>query len=196
LHCVRLPRRSRGLRTDARPPWFSRIHRVRRQRTNGATARCSARLGPHAHGSFAFAQALKCGLVTASRRALRCRLRLRTWRPRAAVAARGVSALSAGPWRALFARLVLKQVRKRAPRAHYPAPYAIVDLWVKHGGRGAAAYRAEAESIGALLVTRTSRNLVRVFELRERLRNLAPKRISRGAPCPSGRGRRRRASLA
>ncbi len=83
--------------------------------------------------------------------------------------------LSAGPWRPLFARVVLKQVRRRARRAHYPAPFAIVDLWVKHGGRGEAAYRAEAESIGALLVTRTSRNLVRVFELRERLRNLAPK---------------------
>ncbi len=124
-------------------------------------------------------EALKCGLVdrvvpratlsaAAADVALRAPpLRRAPWRFRV---------LSAGPWRPLFARLVLKQVRKRAPRAHYPAPYAIVDLWVKHGGRGAAAYRAEAESIGALLVTRTSRNLVRVFELRERLRNLAPKR--------------------
>ena len=36
-------------------------------------------------------------------------------------------------------------------------------------------YRAEVESIGRLLVTQTCRNLVHVFELRERLRNLAPK---------------------
>jgi 3-hydroxyacyl-CoA dehydrogenase/enoyl-CoA hydratase/3-hydroxybutyryl-CoA epimerase len=83
--------------------------------------------------------------------------------------------LSGGPWRGLFAHFVLKQVRRRARRAHYPAPYAIVDLWVKYGGRGDAAYRAEVDSIGALLVTQTSRNLVRVFELRERLRSLAPK---------------------
>jgi len=84
--------------------------------------------------------------------------------------------LSAGPWRALFARVVLRQLRRRARRAHYPAPYAIVALWARYGARGKAAYRAEVESIGDLLVTRTSRNLVRVFELRERLRNLAPKR--------------------
>ncbi len=65
--------------------------------------------------------------------------------------------------------------RKRARREHYPAPYAIVDLWERHGAHGAAALRAEVESIGRLLVTPTCRNLVHVFELRERLRNLAPK---------------------
>ena len=37
------------------------------------------------------------------------------------------------------------------------------------------ALRAEAVSIGKLLVTQTCRNLVHVFKLRERLRNLAPK---------------------
>jgi 3-hydroxyacyl-CoA dehydrogenase/enoyl-CoA hydratase/3-hydroxybutyryl-CoA epimerase len=67
------------------------------------------------------------------------------------------------------------EVRKRARHDQYPAPYAILDLWERFGARGDAALRAEAESIGQLLVTRTCRNLVRVFELRERLRNLAPK---------------------
>jgi 3-hydroxyacyl-CoA dehydrogenase / enoyl-CoA hydratase / 3-hydroxybutyryl-CoA epimerase len=83
--------------------------------------------------------------------------------------------LSTAPLRPILARSVLKRLRKRARRDHYPAPYAIVALWLRYGGHGAAAFRAEAESIGALLVTSTSRNLVRVFELRERLRNLAPK---------------------
>jgi 3-hydroxyacyl-CoA dehydrogenase/enoyl-CoA hydratase/3-hydroxybutyryl-CoA epimerase len=83
--------------------------------------------------------------------------------------------LSAAPLRPILARSVSNRLRKRAAREHYPAPYAIVALWLRYGGRGAAAFRAEAESIGALLVTPTSRNLVRVFELRERLRNLAPK---------------------
>jgi 3-hydroxyacyl-CoA dehydrogenase/enoyl-CoA hydratase/3-hydroxybutyryl-CoA epimerase len=69
----------------------------------------------------------------------------------------------------------LTQVRKRARREHYPAPYAIVELWQKYGAHGAEAYRAEAQSIGKLLITQTSRNLVRVFGLRERLRGLAPK---------------------
>src|SRR5690606_820807 len=52
------------------------------------------------------------------------------------------------------------------------------DLWERYGGSGAAAYRAEAESIGQLLVTPTCRNLVRMFGLRERMRNLAPKESS------------------
>jgi 3-hydroxyacyl-CoA dehydrogenase / enoyl-CoA hydratase / 3-hydroxybutyryl-CoA epimerase len=78
--------------------------------------------------------------------------------------------------RPLLARQILAKVGRRARREHYPAPYAIVDLWLRHGGsETAAAYRAEAESIGKLLVTRTCKNLVRIFELRERLRNLAPK---------------------
>lgn len=83
--------------------------------------------------------------------------------------------MSSAALRPLVARSILARVRRRARREHYPAPYAIVDLWRRHGGHGAAAYRAEAESIGELLVTRSSRNLVRMFGLRERLRNLAPK---------------------
>jgi 3-hydroxyacyl-CoA dehydrogenase / enoyl-CoA hydratase / 3-hydroxybutyryl-CoA epimerase len=123
-------------------------------------------------------EALRCGLV--DRVVPRDRLaaaasELALAKPRTRRAAWYLRLLSAGPWRAVLAHFVLKQVRKRARRAHYPAPYAIVELWVRHGGHGERAYRAEAESIGALFVTRTSRNLVRVFELRERLRNLAPK---------------------
>ena len=83
--------------------------------------------------------------------------------------------LNAAPLRPIVARSALAQVRKRARPEHYPAPYAIVELWRKHGARGAEAYRAEAVSIGELLVTQTSRNLVRGFGLRERLRSLAPK---------------------
>jgi len=77
--------------------------------------------------------------------------------------------------RPLLGRSVRGRLRQRANPAHYPAPYAILDLWQQHGGRGPAAYVAEAESIGRLLVTATCKNLVRVFFLRERLRNLAPK---------------------
>jgi 3-hydroxyacyl-CoA dehydrogenase/enoyl-CoA hydratase/3-hydroxybutyryl-CoA epimerase len=79
------------------------------------------------------------------------------------------------PLRSVLAARVRAGVRKRASAKHYPAPYAIVDLWERHGARGEAAMRAEARSIGELLVTPTCRNLVHVFKLRERLRNLAPK---------------------
>ncbi len=77
--------------------------------------------------------------------------------------------------RPLLARSLRGRVARRARKSHYPAPYAIIDLWRLHGAGGPAAYAAEAESIGNLVVSRTSRNLVRMFWLRERLKNLAPK---------------------
>jgi 3-hydroxyacyl-CoA dehydrogenase/enoyl-CoA hydratase/3-hydroxybutyryl-CoA epimerase len=77
--------------------------------------------------------------------------------------------------RPLIVKRLRKQVGKKARPDHYPAPYAILDLWQRHGAIGNAAYRAEAESLGRLIVSPTSRNLVRLFGLRERLRKLAPK---------------------
>ena len=67
------------------------------------------------------------------------------------------------------------QVRAKARREHYPAPYAIIDLWTRYGARGAAAYEAEARSIANLMVGQTSRNLVRVFFLQERMKALGGK---------------------
>jgi 3-hydroxyacyl-CoA dehydrogenase/enoyl-CoA hydratase/3-hydroxybutyryl-CoA epimerase len=77
--------------------------------------------------------------------------------------------------RPFIAGRLRQQVSRKARPSHYPAPHALIDLWSKHGGRGQAAYRAEAESIGRLLVSPTCKNLVRLFLLRERLRNLAPR---------------------
>lgn len=74
--------------------------------------------------------------------------------------------------RGVVANRLEQQVAARARRTHYPAPYAIVDLWRRYGARGRQAYEAEADSIAALFETATSRNLVRVFFLRERLRKL------------------------
>jgi 3-hydroxyacyl-CoA dehydrogenase/enoyl-CoA hydratase/3-hydroxybutyryl-CoA epimerase len=65
-----------------------------------------------------------------------------------------------------------RRVAAKAPRAHYPAPYAIIDLWVRHGARGAAAYTAEAHSIAKLFDSTTARNLIRVFLLQDRLKAL------------------------
>jgi len=76
------------------------------------------------------------------------------------------------PW---LARRVRRTLGRRANPEHYPAPYAILDQWVRHGGHGEAAFRAETESIGRLFVTPTCRNLLRVFRLREKLRNLVPR---------------------
>jgi 3-hydroxyacyl-CoA dehydrogenase/enoyl-CoA hydratase/3-hydroxybutyryl-CoA epimerase len=77
--------------------------------------------------------------------------------------------------RNLVSRTMVAQVRARARPEHYPSPYAIIDLWRRHGAKGAAAYAAEAHSIATLMVGETSRNLVRVFLLQDRLKNLGGK---------------------
>jgi len=66
---------------------------------------------------------------------------------------------------------LIAEVARRAPRAHYPAPYAIIDLWARHGAHGAAAFEAEARSMARLFLSETSRNLVRVFLLTDRLKS-------------------------
>jgi 3-hydroxyacyl-CoA dehydrogenase/enoyl-CoA hydratase/3-hydroxybutyryl-CoA epimerase len=72
--------------------------------------------------------------------------------------------------RGLARRKMIAQVRAKVRPEHYPSPYAIIDLWSRHGARGEAAYVAEARSISELMVGDTSRNLVRVFLLQERMK--------------------------
>lgn len=72
--------------------------------------------------------------------------------------------------RPLLAAYLRRQVARRAPRRHYPAPYALIELWRRFGARSDAMFLAEAESVAELLLSETSRNLVRVFFLRERLK--------------------------
>ncbi len=83
--------------------------------------------------------------------------------------------LNLAPVRPLVKSMLLKQVAAKAPREHYPAPYALVDLWSRYGTRGAAAFIAEARSIAELFGTQTARNLVRVFLLQDRLKSLGGK---------------------
>ncbi len=96
-------------------------------------------------------------------------------RPRRQMPPLHLRLLNLKPARAWVARSIRARVARRARRAHYPAPFAIIDLWVRYGAAGTAAYEAEARSIAQLLFTSTSRALVRVFFLRERLRGLAAK---------------------
>ena len=65
-----------------------------------------------------------------------------------------------------------KQVARRARREHYPAPYAILDLWVRFDGNALDAPAADPASIPSLLKTPTAANLIRVFRLQERLKSL------------------------
>ena len=91
--------------------------------------------------------------------------------------------LNLGPVRPFLARRIAAALRSKVARRHYPAPYALLDLWQRYGAAGPASYDAEARSISALMCSPTSRNLVRVFLLQDRLKALAGKTASSPA-CP------------
>lgn len=65
------------------------------------------------------------------------------------------------------------EAAKAAPKQHYPAPYALIDLWERHGSDRAAMLAAEKASFARLMVTPTAQNLIRVFFLREQMKKLA-----------------------
>jgi 3-hydroxyacyl-CoA dehydrogenase/enoyl-CoA hydratase/3-hydroxybutyryl-CoA epimerase len=75
--------------------------------------------------------------------------------------------------RRLAAKRMRAQTAKKAPIEHYPAPHALIDLWETHGGDPQKMQKAEIASFARLLATDTSRNLVRVFFLREKLKSMA-----------------------
>jgi len=89
----------------------------------------------------------------------------------------GQRLLSLAPLRGPVAGKIAQQVARRARREHYPAPYAIVDLWRRHGADPATAYEAEAQSVAQLVCSQTSRNLVRVFFLQERMKGLGGREL-------------------
>ena len=75
--------------------------------------------------------------------------------------------------RPLIAKILIKKVSARAARAHYPAPYAMIDLWLNHMGNRTRMLQEEAKSIAHLLVGKTAQNLIRVYKLTDTLKSLA-----------------------
>ncbi len=73
--------------------------------------------------------------------------------------------------RPMIRPMLIKQVASKARKEHYPAPYAIIELWSRHGASTKSGYEAEARSIAELMCTSTSRNLVRVFFLQNKLKS-------------------------
>ena len=72
--------------------------------------------------------------------------------------------------RPLIKPTLVKQVASKARKEHYPAPYAMIDLWARYGASPRTGYEAEARSFSQLMCTPTSRNLVRVFFLQNKLK--------------------------
>ena len=81
-------------------------------------------------------------------------------------------AFSLSPARALAARQMRQKAAGKASKEHYPAPYALIDLWEAHGGDRDAMQQGEIRSFAALVTGETAQNLVRVFFLREHLKSL------------------------
>ena len=81
--------------------------------------------------------------------------------------------------RPIIAAQARKQVASRARREHYPAPYAILDIWVKYDGDAHAVPASDPASIARLIQTPTATNLIRVFRLQERLKSFGREDVSR-----------------
>ena len=78
--------------------------------------------------------------------------------------------------RSAVAAFMKKQVAKKAPRQHYPAPYAILDLWSGFYGNRKRMMEEEANSVARLIQGNKVRNLIRVFFLQTRLKGLGDKK--------------------
>ncbi|HYG56354.1 MAG TPA: 3-hydroxyacyl-CoA dehydrogenase NAD-binding domain-containing protein [Burkholderiales bacterium] len=65
-----------------------------------------------------------------------------------------------------------KQVAKKARREHYPAPYAILEFWQKYDGDPFRAAGDPSASVESLFAHPTTKNLIRIFFLQERMKAL------------------------
>lgn len=81
--------------------------------------------------------------------------------------------------RNFIAGKIEQQTARQANPEHYPAPFAIIDLWRTHGASPSRGYEAEARSIAHLMVGDTARNLVRVFFLQNALKGQGDKPATR-----------------
>ena len=75
--------------------------------------------------------------------------------------------------RGLVVSQARKQVAKKAKREHYPAPYAILELWRRYDGDPFAAAQDRECSIETLFEHPTTANLIRIFFLQDRLKSVA-----------------------
>jgi len=78
--------------------------------------------------------------------------------------------LNLAPVRPFIKPMLVKQVAAKARKEHYPAPYAMIDLWTRFGASPKNGYEAEAQSFSRLMCSDASRNLVRVFFLQNKLK--------------------------
>ncbi len=88
------------------------------------------------------------------------------------------SLMSKWPARGFLAGKLRDETKKRVRPDHYPAPFALIDLFEEHGGSYDEMKREETKAFAPLMVSDTSKNLRRVFFLSEALKAQAPKGLS------------------
>lgn len=88
-------------------------------------------------------------------------------RPSRGLMARAFTLSSA---RGLAADRMRRETETKAPKAHYPAPHALIDNWALHGNDRTAMRKAEIASFAGLLQSDTSNSLIRAFFLRQTLK--------------------------
>jgi len=74
------------------------------------------------------------------------------------------------PARRLMAAYMHRELRKKVRPDHYPAPFALLELWKNFGGNRDQMLQQEINSVAGLAVGDTARNLVRIFFLQEQLK--------------------------
>jgi len=79
--------------------------------------------------------------------------------------------------RQLVSQLMKREVAKKARKEHYPAPYALLDVWTNYYGNRNLMMSQEALSVANLIQGDTVRNLIRVFFLQTRLKGLGNKKL-------------------
>lgn len=92
----------------------------------------------------------------------------RNTRPRRASWVRRLPSLAM--LRPLVCRVLASQVEKRVNRAHYPAPFELLEHWRATAGDASAMYASEARNVARLINATAAQNLIRVFLLQDRLK--------------------------
>ncbi|WP_426689093.1 3-hydroxyacyl-CoA dehydrogenase NAD-binding domain-containing protein [Rhodanobacter ginsengiterrae] len=125
--------------------------------------------------SLSAKRALGLGVVDRLARAeeLLSEARVLLRRPAVRPFARRAKAWAGNTWlaRQILAPIMLKQTAAKVRKEHYPAPFAMIEVW-KRGGSGIGQrLKLEARSVAKLANTPTAQNLIRIFFLQERLKS-------------------------
>ena len=73
--------------------------------------------------------------------------------------------------RQILAPVMIKQTAAKVRKEHYPAPFAMIDVWKRGGSSITQRLKLEARSVAKLSKTSTAQNLIRIFFLQERLKS-------------------------